>query len=194
MSDQNKLTAEGCCCAIYEQWLDVEGFEGRYKVSNKGRIYSVLKDELVKPASDKLGYKYLTLSKNRKKLTRKVHRLVAAAFLIRLPGRNSVNHIDKKSYHNCVCNLQYVSARENNRHARGYKGEMPAPIPGIFKNLTVRITKGKHVRDFTSPHLAIKFLKVKMESINSSRRLGIKCRGYNVEFINKDQHELSRVI
>ena len=69
-----------------EEWKDIKGYEGKYQVSNLGRIkslnYNHTKKEKIldiKPRKD--GYMYVGLFKNGKRKSFKVHRLVAEAFI-----------------------------------------------------------------------------------------------------------------
>lgn len=105
-----------------EIWKDIEGYEGYYQVSNLGRVKSlgnksnhkqpiILKQALV------LGYKCVSLSKNRKAKMKKVHVLVAQAFLENKKKGLQVNHKDGNKRNNCVYNLEWVTASENVKHA-----------------------------------------------------------------------------
>ena len=95
---------------IEEIWRDIEGFKGYYQVSNKGRVRSldrtvIYKDgreyfypgKILKPDIDKGGYLQVVLSKNSELTTRKIHRLVASAFVVNNnPKYTQINHIDEK--------------------------------------------------------------------------------------------------
>ena len=108
-----------------EQWktaiIDGIVYEGLYKVSNLGRILSLNynrtgKPELMNPGTDKDGYLKVTLSKNRKRKTCKVHRLVAQTFIPNPDNLPEVNHIDEDKTNNRVENLEWKSHKDNNNH------------------------------------------------------------------------------
>lgn len=106
-------------------WRDIKGFEGRYQVSNCGDVkslgrrlrigtgYRMTKDCILHPMENKYGYLYVTLDGR----NTNVHRLVAMAFLPIIDGKQHVNHIDGKKYNNNVCNLEFVTPKENMQHA-----------------------------------------------------------------------------
>lgn len=106
-------------------WKDIKGFEGRYQVSNCGDVislgrrlrigagYRTTKDYILRPSVNRYGYLYVTL--DGRKIN--VHRLVAMAFLPILDDKQQVNHIDGKKYNNNVCNLEFVTPKENMQHA-----------------------------------------------------------------------------
>lgn len=103
-----------------EIWKDVKGYEGRYQVSNKGRIKSFLKssrypDEkghVIKPHIAR-GYAFSCLSKNGKAKNYLVHRLVAQAFIPNPNNLKEINHIDENKLNNCVENLEWCTRNYN---------------------------------------------------------------------------------
>ena len=92
---------------------DIKGFEGLYQITDEGQVYSVRRDKYLKPRKDKDGYLLVNLYKDKKQYTRKVHRLVAEAFIDNPENKKEVNHIDCRRDNNYVSNLQWVSHREN---------------------------------------------------------------------------------
>lgn len=92
---------------------DIRGFEGLYTVNDNGQIYSIRSNKYLKPRKDKDGYLLVNLYKEKKQYTRKVHRLVAEAFLDNPEDKAEVNHIDMNRQNNEVSNLEWVSHREN---------------------------------------------------------------------------------
>lgn len=104
-----------------EEWRDIPGYEGIYKVSSTGRIYSAprttTKGGLMRcHVNNKNGYVYAQLYKNGKTRNARVHRLVASAFLGNRPELQ-VNHIDGNKTNNSVSNLEYCTQSENVIHA-----------------------------------------------------------------------------
>ena len=108
-----------------ETWKDVAEYEGFYQVSNKGNVYSVgrvdsrghrRRGRILKPKYDRGGYLTVNLCKNGKMKTKKVHRLVAGAFLPNPNGLPQVNHRDEDKDNNNVENLEWCDARYNSNH------------------------------------------------------------------------------
>jgi len=113
-----------------EQWRPVAGYEGLYEVSDAGRVRSVdgerwngqithkFTGRILKQATS--AYKQVTLSKNKKLKTYRVHQLVADAFLPPCPGLRGrragcyqVDHINNNRFDNRACNLQWLTVRDN---------------------------------------------------------------------------------
>lgn len=100
-----------------EIWKDVIDYQKIYNVSNLGRIKSLKfnKEKILKPSIDGGGYLMVGLSKDGKLKSRKIHQLVAEAFLGHIPCgmKLVINHINFNKLDNRVSNLEIVTAREN---------------------------------------------------------------------------------
>ena len=100
-----------------EIWKEVKGYEGIYEVSNIGRVKSLKfnKEKILKAGLNSNGYLTVSLCKYGSQKTRKVHKLVAEAFLYHTPCGFElvVNHIDINKTNNKVDNLELVTSREN---------------------------------------------------------------------------------
>ena len=100
-----------------EIWKDIIGFEGHYQVSNKGKIRSIKNNKIkeLKPYKEikRCGYLSVYLRLPGQKFTKKVHRLVAEAFIPNPNGFPEVNHIDENKENNCVENLEWCTGEYN---------------------------------------------------------------------------------
>ena len=114
-----------------EIWKAIEGYEGKYQVSNLGRVRSLDRQELVMnngalaPMSFKgkvlkpsiiNGYYHVALLDHQRHKTAKVHRLVAKAFVPGYFEGADVNHIDENKLNNVPSNLEWCTRRHNNMH------------------------------------------------------------------------------
>ena len=80
-----------------------------------GRVKS--KNGILHINTNTYGYKHVTLSKNNVQKTRLVHALVATAFVDNPDNKPQINHIDGRKENNAADNLEWVTQKENNRHA-----------------------------------------------------------------------------
>ena len=99
-----------------EVWKDIQGFEGLYRVSNTGKVFSVRRGILLKGKIDRYGYLAVVLW-NGKNNYRTVHRLVAGAFVPSKDGCNVVNHLDCNKLNNSADNLEWTTVQGNTKHA-----------------------------------------------------------------------------
>lgn len=103
-----------------EIWKDVLGYEGLYCISNFGRVKknkphnSDYIEKIIKYFLFN-GYKRIRLTKDKISKTYKVHRLVIATF----KGQSNLacNHKDCNKLNNHIDNLEYVTNKENSKHA-----------------------------------------------------------------------------
>ena len=98
-----------------EIWKDIKDYEGLYQVSNFGKVKSIKfgKERILKPVTDRHGYLLVSLWKNNKQKTYKVHRLVAEAFIPNLYNLPQVNHKDENPLNNNVNNLAWCNSKYN---------------------------------------------------------------------------------
>ena len=101
-----------------ESLIEVNGFEDKYKVSTSGRVWSNYKKDYLNPFQNTKGYLMISLNISKtKKKTKAVHRLVAEHFIDNPDNKIQVNHIDGNKHNNDVSNLEWMTNKENNRHA-----------------------------------------------------------------------------
>lgn len=92
-------------------WRYVVGLEGRYLVSDTGKIYSLVTNKHRKLCNVGNGYLQVNFGRRHFKY---VHRMVAEAFLG--PSRLEVNHKDCNKHNNNLNNLEYVTSSGNKQH------------------------------------------------------------------------------
>ena len=102
-----------------EEWKAVAECNGEYYVSNFGRVKSLKqgKEKMLKACLSSTGYYVIGihLKDNRKNHT--IHKLVAMAFLENTENKPQVNHKDANKTNNHIDNLEWVTAKENAKHA-----------------------------------------------------------------------------
>ena len=103
-----------------EIWKDIEGFDGKYQVSNQGRVKSIQKGKwrLLKQGHGDGRYRQVVLTKNGIRSTRRVHRLVAEAFIQNPDNKPQIDHKDGNCLNNYADNLRWVSPRENTNNPK----------------------------------------------------------------------------
>lgn len=98
-----------------EIWKEHE--EGRYAVSNLGRIKDLEKDVIKTQYVLKSGYAVLTLEINERKKLWRAHKFIALVWNGKRPRGKQINHKDGDKTNNKPKNLEYVTAKQNVNHA-----------------------------------------------------------------------------
>ena len=135
---------------MQEVWKDIEGYNGKYQVSNYGRVrstrfYGRPKIRILNPSTSSDGYKRLTLFADgsvQKQVS--VHRLVAEAFIPNPDNLEMVNHKDEVKTNNCVDNLEWCTRSYNQIYSMNLHKERRM----VFYN-NFRGKDGKSVSSFT---------------------------------------------
>lgn len=116
-----------------EIWKDIAGYEGKYQVSNLGRIRN---NSIVLKPYTQLGYNYVGLWKDKKCKRFRVHRLVAQAFIPNPLNLPQINHKDEDKTNNSVwvnldgsidfekSNLEWCTQKYNNSYGTKTKKQL----------------------------------------------------------------------
>lgn len=114
---------------------DIEGFEGIYAVTKNGRVWSYpnlrerksalgkkfntsYKGQWRRTRIDYEGYPDIVLKKAGKILTRKLHRLVAIAYIPNPLKLREINHKNGIKTDNRMQNLEWCTRKQNAAHAK----------------------------------------------------------------------------
>ena len=163
-----------------ENWKPVKGFEEFYEVSSLGRVRSLCflgyrrkAPKILKPCKDRGGYLMVNLCKNGKLITKKVHRLVAEAFLPNPLNLPQINHRNELKDDNRLENLEWCTAKYNANF-------------GTRNERVAKAMKGKHVN---RPDQSKRVLQFDLEGnlvrtwpslMEVSRQTGWSCGGISM--------------
>lgn len=115
-----------------EIWLPIKDWDGLYEVSNLGRFKTVehivyngfyrikgfRAKEVIRTYSSKIDqYLLITFCKRPRCEKRLAHRVVADHFVPNPENKPQVNHINGDKKDNRACNLEWVTEKENMKHA-----------------------------------------------------------------------------
>lgn len=120
-----------------EIWKDIKGFEGRYQVSNMGRVRSLDRDivttfrgtvhtrhykgKILAPKSTLAGYHCVVLAVSGVHTRCSIHRLVAMAFVKGYKDGAIVNHKNEIKSDNRAENLEWCDYTYNNTYGEQFK-------------------------------------------------------------------------
>lgn len=95
---------------------DILGLEGKYAVTEDGKVYSYYKKGFMKTRTQRDGYLLVNLCIQGKQKTFQLHRLIALAFLDNPDDLPQVNHKNGDKTDNRVENLEWCSCAYNAQH------------------------------------------------------------------------------
>lgn len=104
-----------------EIWKDINGYNGKYQISNLGRIRdtnyrNTNKIKIRKILINNWGYQYVRITENGKIIHYFIHRLVYETFIGKIPENMQVNHIDEDKTNNSISNLNLLSPKDNSNY------------------------------------------------------------------------------
>jgi hypothetical protein len=101
-----------------EQWRPVVGYEGRYSISDRGRVYSLLTDKILRQANAHAGHKTVSLRPFvNGSGAQFVHKLVLEAFVGPAPDGLVCRHLNGDPADNRLENLCWGTRKENGEDA-----------------------------------------------------------------------------
>lgn len=165
--------------------------DSHYSVSSHGEVRNDLTGQIKTPHPNNKGYYDVHLYDNSKRTIRRIHRLVAEAFIPNQEGKPCINHIDGDKLNNNVDNLEWVTHSENMKHAFGTGLAKPHPSYGMRgrKNPNGG-SKGKPIvcvttnEEFSSTKQASEFFGITQSSIwDCLHGLRYYTHGLHFEFV-----------
>ncbi len=141
------------------------------EVSNLGRVRTkdrtvtrsdgsklFVKGGILKQQRDRYGYMFVRFSDNGKRVTLKVHRMVAITFIPNPDNLPQVNHIDCNRSNNVVSNLEWCTNQYNTAYREKYGKASSRPVFAVNvetgKVLHFK-SRGEAERKLNIPHQAI---------------------------------------
>ncbi|PNX51340.1 MAG: hypothetical protein BV456_03575 [Thermoplasmata archaeon M8B2D] len=132
---------------IKEELKDIPGYENLYKANKNGNIYTCKYKKFLKPGDVGHGYLGVSLTKNKKAKTHKVHRLIALTFIENKNNLPQVNHKDEDKTNNCVDNLEWCTFKYNNNYGTRTKRVAIGHFKEVFK---IDILNGNIIERYNS--------------------------------------------
>lgn len=181
---------------VNESWKEIEGYAGRYQVSNYGRIWNTVTCKYMALTKKKTGYLNVCLVKpNKKQVTERVHRLVALAFCEKPNGCNVVNHIDSDKANNYYKNLEWTTISGNTKHCyennesfrQQVNNNSKKGVERIILTLEVRDKDGFFIGKFKGYKQVSEILGINEKTVRNivSKRFNSNRSGYEIKIVER---------
>ena len=119
-----------------DDFVDVTGYEGLYKINKEGDVWSCYYKRLLKINMCK-GYKRIQLRKNNTRINYLIHRLISINFIPNPNNLPVIDHINHIKTDNRIENLRWVTKCENCQNVT-----KPITNTSGFKNIQTIKNKG----------------------------------------------------
>ena len=97
---------------------------------------------ILKPATRRDGYRFVTLSIDNKHFHKTIHSMVAEAFIGKRPKGHHVNHKDGNKTNNSAENLEYVTPSGNARHSLTVLKNAQKLSPDTVRQIRAEVRSG----------------------------------------------------
>ena len=188
-----------------EIWKDIKGFEGRYQVSNLGRVRSLdmvlegrnwqssgpfeyqRSGKVLKPLKKRNGYYQVCLRHDGKPKYFSIHRLVALAFIPNPNKLPCVNHKDEDKANNVVSNIEWCTQKYNSNYGTRKERLREYSINNVMRPVVQYDMEGNVIDTFESLTDAANKTGIPNADIGGvckGRRKST--HGYVFKFLNRD--------
>ena len=98
-----------------DDFIDVVGYEGRYKINKNGEVWSCCFKKVMKPSYSSSGYLQMVFRPNTKSKYKSysIHRLLGTHFISNPDNLPEIDHIDRNKLNNNLDNLRWCSRELN---------------------------------------------------------------------------------
>lgn len=95
---------------------NVVGYEGLYTIDENGNIFSIVSNRYLSSYVNKAGYLETHLHKDGIDKTKRVHRLIAEAYIPNPNNYETVDHINRNRLDNSISNLRWADMKMQNQN------------------------------------------------------------------------------
>lgn len=153
------------------------GFEGLYKISNKGNLWSAHLNGLKKPSHKRLsnGKKGYLTTLLCDKYNKYIHRLVAEAFIPNPLGLPQINHKNEDKHDNRVENLEWCDAKYNSNYGTHNERLSKSLRESVGRRVIQYDLDGNRVREYDCTNAVEKYGFKRRPVIDSCNK---RCKTY----------------
>ena len=148
--------------------MEIEGYHN-YLIYEDGKVFSKKSNKFIKAFTDTHGYLILGLSKDGKRKTFWIHRLISLHYIPNPHNYECVDHKDRNRQNNSIDNLRWVTKQMNNQNRGvnnnnklGIKNISPHENGYIFQK---NINGKKHCKWFKTLDEAVKYKEEYLEKL-----------------------------
>lgn len=160
------------------RWKDIKGYEGYYKISDDGLVFSVRKNKVLKTSKTHYGYEFIVLYAHNTEKTHLIHRLVANEFIPNPNNYPCVNHKDEIRNNNKVENLEWCTHKYNNNYGTYRERNSKSHInhSSISKKV-ICLKNGVFLKEYPSMREAERQTGIKNQNISKCCNNRVKTAG-----------------
>ena len=182
---------------MFEQeiWKDIPNYEGKYQISNMGRVRNIQTNHIRKNNCSYGLYEKICLERNGKQELLSIHRLVGKAFIPNPQNKKEINHIDGNKRNNRADNLEWATRKENAQHSIKIGLQTKEQLDKAVKSMKVKNSKpilqiknGKVIARYESAREASRQTKCWISAITccaKQKKRFKTCKGFEWRYENE---------
>lgn len=153
-----------------ELWLNINNFK-KYEVSSLGRVRNKKTQQILYLKKDNLGYYSVGLYSDGKRTWKRVHRLMAEAFLD-VKDTQCVNHIDGDKTNNSIKNLEVCDYSHNLKHAYSINLRKIGDEHHLSRKYILQDINGKLISEYSTSRELCEALKISKDTVGDYVKSG----------------------
>lgn len=177
---------------MVEEWKEYDNYE----FSNFGNVRRIKNKKVINGSINNIGYKYIQLNRNNKRINLLIHQMVAKLFIGDRPDDKVVDHRDRNKLNNNITNLRYITFKENMFNCDRVHTDIPQDTPNRKKLVDAKYMMNNREKILKSKRDYCVKNKLKIQQKYKTLRFEVKCKLCDIkkQILQSQRNQLRRTV